>query len=213
MKFKEFIKLYGEYPLIDSKTFAVYSDKPQYIRRQVREWVQKGYLLSLKRGLYLFDKGYRKKNVSPLFIANYLLSPSYISLEYALYYYGLIPEKVTVFTSITTKKTMVYSNFLSKFEYRSVKKDLFFGFKEIQDEGLSISISLPEKAVLDLIYLNTDFKGSFDYFDSLRFQNLEILDIDRLKVFKKKYPKRVQKAADVFIDYIKSYKQNYKELK
>jgi hypothetical protein len=212
MKFKELVKLYGEYPLIDSKSFAAYSDRPQHLRRQVRDWVQKGYLLPLKRGLYLFNKDYRKKNVSSLFIANYLLSPSYISLEYALYYYGLIPERVTVLTSITTKKTMSYDNFLARFEYRSVKKDLFFGFKKAQDEEFSVSISLPEKAILDLIYLNSDFEASFGYFDSLRFQNLEILDADRIRAFKKKYPKRVQKTADLFVDYIENYKRKYREL-
>jgi len=212
MKFKDFVNLYSKYSLVDSRTFSVYSEKPQHLRRQVREWAQKGYLLPLKRGLYLFSEDYQRNKISPLFIANYMCVPSYISLGYALYYYNLIPEKVTVFTSLTTKKTMVYDNYLARFEYRSIKKDLFFGFKEIKDEDFSIFISLPEKAILDFFYFNTDIKGSFDYFDSLRLQNLEILNIDRFNLFQKKYSKRVQRIADLFVDYVEFYNKKYKKL-
>ncbi len=95
MKFEEFLKIYNQAPLVDSSTFALYSQNPQDLRRQVREWTKKGYILPLKRGIYFFNENYRKKEPSLSFIANFLITPSYLSLEYALGFYDLIPEKVT----------------------------------------------------------------------------------------------------------------------
>jgi len=60
MKFKEFVKIYQEAPLIDLSTFSLYNEKPQSLRRQVREWIKKDYLIPLKRGLYIFSGEWRK---------------------------------------------------------------------------------------------------------------------------------------------------------
>ena len=97
MKFNEFVEIYRDAPLIDASTFTLYSKDSRHLRRQVREWVKRGYLLRLKKGLYPFSPAYRRIEPSPLFIANFLLSPSYLSVEYALGFYDLIPERVTVF--------------------------------------------------------------------------------------------------------------------
>jgi len=212
MKFGEFLKIYNQVPLIDSSTFSLYSDNTRNLRRQVREWIIKGYVLPLKKGVYIFNDNYRKREPPCLFIANFLISPSYLSLEYAFGFYDLIPEKVTVFTSITTKKTKSLKNCLGVFEYRSIKEDLFFGVKEEVDKDREFFIALPEKALLDYFYFNHQFRGRFSEFESLRLQNLEIIDKKRLSAYSLGYNKRIKEIARNLICYINQYEEKYRVL-
>ncbi len=212
MKFNEFVKIYQEAPLIDSSTFSLYNEKPQSLRRQVREWVKKDYLIPLKRGLYIFSSQWRKIQPSVLFMANFLVLPSYVSLEQALGFYEIIPEKVTVVTSVTTKKTKIFKNLVGSFEYRSIKEDLFFGFKKEIDNNQEFFIALPEKALLDFFYLNNHFQGDFSELESLRLQNLEVLNIRLLETYGLKYNKRIRKIAEVLIEFVKKEKGRYRRL-
>ena len=212
MKFNEFVKIYQKAPLIDSSTFSLYNEKPQNLRRQVREWVKKDYLIPLKRGLYIFSSQWRKIQPSVLFIANFLVLPSYVSLEQALGFYEIIPEKVTVITSVTTKKTKIFKNLVGSFEYRSIKEDLFFGFKKEIDNNQEFFIALPEKALLDFFYLNNHFQGDFSELESLRLQNLEVLNIKLLETYGLKYNKRIRKIAEVLIEFVKKEKGRYRRL-
>src|SRR3989344_4847720 len=67
----------------------------------LHRYKKRGFILQIKRGLYVFP------DVLPpdVYIANKLYSPSYISLEFALSYHGVIPETVYEITSVTTKTT------------------------------------------------------------------------------------------------------------
>ena len=154
-------------------------------------WQKKGLVIKLKRGLYILNESDRKIEPSRIFLANALYSPSYVSTTYAFGYYDLIPEKVEDVTSITTKKTAKFTNTFGTFIYQHLKINLFFGFKEIEDEnGFPVLIAEPEKAILDLIYLNLqDFKNKGkDIFSlSYRFQNLDILNKKKLIDFAKRY--------------------------
>ena len=213
MKFEEFLKHYNDTQLINSSTFTLFSDSPKDLRRQVRYWSKKGYLICLKKGIYIFNDDYRKRDLSALYLANFLVSPSYLSLEYALGFYDLIPEKVAVFTSVATKKTQKHNNPLGIFDYRSVKNSLFFGYRKGMDNGQPYFIALPEKAILDFLYFKKDIKGDFDEFDSFRFQNLEILNVKKIDSFSLRYNKKVRASALAFIKFIKQDKNKYKVLK
>ncbi|MBA3051576.1 MAG: hypothetical protein ABII20_06725 [Candidatus Omnitrophota bacterium] len=210
MKFREFIQIYKDAVLIDGSTFSVF-DKAQNLRRQVSDWLKKGYLIQLKKGTYIFSDEYRKINPSISFIANFLYSPSYLSLEYALSFYGLIPEKVTVITSVSARKTKTIKNRMGRFEYNSIKKELFFGFKKSGTDGQNFFIAEPEKALLDFFYLRTEFKGSEAELKSLRLQNSEIVDQQRLGLYSLKYNKRVRKISKALIEFIKS-EEKYKTI-
>jgi predicted transcriptional regulator of viral defense system len=209
MKFDEFLDNFGDNAIIDSSSFAMLNEKLADIRRQVSGWLKKGYLIQLKKGVYVFSDTYRKVVPSAPFIANYLVMPSYLSLEYALGYYDLIPEKVTVYTSLTTKKTQTFTNLLGKFEYSSVKESLFCGFTKISFNDQDCFIALPEKAILDLFYFREHIQGAPGEFESLRFQNLEILKLKRFHEFSRVYPARVRKAGRSFIDFVKQEARAY----
>ncbi len=195
MKYLEFKEVFGEFPLISSSHLFNVTSKPRSLRNRLTAWQRKGLVVKLRRGLYILNERERKVNPSRIFIANALYSPSYVSSEYALGYYDLIPERVRDVTSVTTKKTTKFENPLGTFRYQHLKPELFFGFIQTQDEnGLPLLVAEPEKAILDFIYLNLqDFRDKErDVFTvSYRFQNLENLRRARLELFGKRYRNKV----------------------
>lgn len=76
----------------------------------------------MKRGLYLHKSPFINTNISKETIANTLLSPSYISFGYALYFHGLIPESVFDVTSVTTKRSKVLKLILEFLVLKRLKK-------------------------------------------------------------------------------------------
>ena len=214
MKLTEFVKKYKAYPVIDSSTFALLGEKLQTLRCEVRYWLKHGHLIQLKRGVYVLSEDLRKGPLSVGFISNFLLSPSYVSLEYALGHYDLIPEKVTVYTSITTKKTTSYETPIGSFDYHSVKEGLFCGFTRGISDGESYFIAYPEKALLDFFYFHQDLKGTESEFEeSYRFQNLEILNLGRFDELRAKYNKKTNSIARSFIKFCRQEKKRYKVFK
>ena len=116
-------------------------------------------------------------------IANRLVQPSYVSLQAGLSYYGMIPEHVVMVTSVTTGRPQKLSNALGRFAYRHIKTNFFFGFQYRQvTKTQHAFIATPEKALLDLIYLTPNGDDEA-YIRELRLQNLEIVDVDRLRQF------------------------------
>ncbi len=213
MKLSEFVKKYSDAPLIDSASFALLPGDPQGLRCDVQYWRKQGHLIPLKRGIYVFNEGMRKQPLPMGFIANYLLSPSYLSLEYALNRYDLIPEKVTVYTSVTTQKTTTYRTPIGVFEYRSVKESLLKGYTKANDTIRDYLIATPEKTILDFFYFHQDLKGERGEFESYRFQNLEIINLRRFNELKKLYNKKVKRIARAFLEFIRQERSEYKTLR
>lgn len=185
MKYEEFRKQYGRLPLIKTEAvMASYPGKPQILRNQLSRWKKKGLILQLKKGVFILNENDRRIFPSRFFYANQLVWPSYVSLESALGYYGIIPERVADLTSVTSKKTNCFTNVLGRFAYQQVRAGLFFGYHLIKDtSGMDVLIAEPEKALLDLFYLNAKIfrmhpEDAFrDYY---RFQNTESLDTRKL---------------------------------
>lgn len=190
MNYTEFKIKFQDFPVIMSQDVVRSGKDGQIMRNQLNRWQEKGLIIKLKRGIYILNKSDRKISPSRNFIANQLYGPSYVSLEYALNLYGLIPEEVSDVTSVTTKKTMRLKNDLGLFVYQHIKPEAFRGFEAVKDEeGLTVFIAEPEKAVVDFLYLNkrrfrSNAKDMFK--TSFRFQNLEklkqlrILELARL---------------------------------
>ncbi|TES92817.1 MAG: hypothetical protein E3J87_04080 [Candidatus Cloacimonadota bacterium] len=208
MKYLEFKNRFRDFPFISSSHLVNVTQKPAALRWNLVQWQKKGLVIKLKRGMYILNEKDRKIHPSRIFIANSLYSPSYVSNEYALGYYGLIPEMVADLTSVTTKKTITFKNPLGTFRYQHLKQGLFFGFTKAEDEnGFPVFIAEPEKAVLDFIYLNLqDFKnkGKDIFVLSYRFQNLERLKKSKLIYFAKRYSnKMVLDKVDNLLSFMK----------
>ena len=209
MNYADFRNKFKGMPVIFSRDLSGRKAKEaQLMRNQLNRWREKGLIIKLKRGAYILNELDRKINPSLQFIANQLYGPSYASLEFALNLYGLIPERVSDITSVTTKKTMVIKNDLGVFIYQHIKPDAFRGFKALkEDPGTTVFIAEPEKAVVDFLYLNLDnmpVDNAAIFRDSYRFQNLEQLKAAKIMEFSKLFnnPKLI-KVAGNFSEFIK----------
>ncbi|MFH0886785.1 MAG: hypothetical protein V1843_01325 [bacterium] len=119
---------------------------------QLSLWQKQGYIIKLKNGVYAYADMLPEimaEEISPA-----LYGPSYISTEKALSFYGLIPEMVYAITSVTPRTTRRIKNKAGFFIYRQIKPKLYFGYKAKKGDRLSYLMAEPEKALLDLIYLN-----------------------------------------------------------
>lgn len=115
----------------------------------LHRYKKRGFILQIKRGLYVFP------DILPpdVYIANKLYSPSYVSLEFALSYHGVIPETVYEITSVTTKATRRFEILGKAFSYRKIKRTAYTGYEIQKQQGLTFNIADAEKAFVDVNYL------------------------------------------------------------
>ena len=102
----------------------------------------------LKKGLYALKTDPPTEEE----IANQLYKPSYISFEYALSFYGLLPEMPYAITSATTKPTRNFTISSQLFSYRTIKKEVYTGYSLLKQNNRSFFIADQEKAYLDYLY-------------------------------------------------------------
>ena len=129
MKWEEFIKNVGNLPVIDTEILLAGVVNPEAVKVQISRWQNSKKLIQLKRGIYLLNEVYRKVDVYVPYLAVYLKKPSYISMEKALEYHGLIPEAVPVWTLITTKRSGKIILKEGTFDYRHIKPSFFLGIQ------------------------------------------------------------------------------------
>lgn len=214
MKWEEFLRITGNLPVIDTENLFAGVTDPASIEVQISRWKKAGKIIQLKRGIYLLAETYRKIEIYEPYIAAILKKPSYISLEKALEYHNLIPEAVTVYTSVTTKRPGRFVSRTGIFDYRHINESLFWGYNSLTVNKQTAFIASPEKTLLDFFYLRLKgVKVSLDYLLELRLQNLEKIDLDKLSEFARRFKKpRILYAAEVIWEYIASYKEGEKEL-
>ncbi|MCX5781551.1 MAG: hypothetical protein NT145_02430 [Elusimicrobia bacterium] len=187
MNFNDFKNKIRSFPLINVQTLKLEGVYNHSLQVQMLRWQKSRKLIKLRNNLYILNSEDRKINPSRLYISSQIYSPSYVSLEYALSLYGLIPEKVADITCITTKKTKKMTNDFGTFVYQHVKVPFFTGFMENKDEeNLPYFIASPEKAFVDFVYLNLNkFQKNYREMlvESFRFQNIDSLNKSRLKQY------------------------------
>ena len=131
-------------------------------RNNLTRWCRKGLLVKLKNLYYAFPE-YRQVPDFSRYVANRIYAPSYISLHSALAFYGMIPEEVVQLTSVTTLKTARFENPFGIFHYQNLKTQHYFGYEiKTMQNGRGLLFATPEKALLDLLYLNPYYKTEQD---------------------------------------------------
>ena len=123
-----------------------YGDPAGKIMRLRKE----GKIIPLTRGLYETDP-----KAPGQCLAGAIYGPSYLSFDYALSVYGLIPEAVYAYTSATfeKKKKKEYVNQFGRYRYRDVPSEVYpFGIVIREEGGYSYLIATPEKALCDKLY-------------------------------------------------------------
>ena len=162
MKYIDFYNHFKEYPIIHLSDIK--NAESDFDHRRLYEWQKKHYLKKVANNFYIFaDK--QLSDFEMNFISNKLYEPSYLSFEYSLSYYDLIPETVFLYTSVTTKKTRIIKSEIGNFSYRNIKTELFFGYRLIKNEKISFKIADPEKALLDFLYFRSDIVNKNDVYE------------------------------------------------
>ncbi len=120
MKLKEFHKTMIK-PVFSSAEAQLVArgDNPGLINLQLHQWKEQGELVQLKRGVYAFPG---VPDLSAAQIAAALYAPCYISLEYALSFYGILPEAAFIYTLVTPKGTRQFTTPLGVFSYHKIKR-------------------------------------------------------------------------------------------
>lgn len=180
MRFRHLMEIIDEEPVFESGLLLSGEVNPADVRRQLARWTRAGRLYQLRRGVYAPAPPFRKAKPHPFLVANRMVRGSYVSCQSALAFYGLIPEHVPVVTSVTTRRPARYDTPLGSYEFRHIKRELLRGYRlTTLQAGQQAFVAGPEKALLDLIYLQPG-ADSPDYLQELRLQNLQQLDVAEL---------------------------------
>jgi hypothetical protein len=128
----------------------------QAARMALYRWAKAGYIIPLKRGLYMhrgfFEQHRRETEFSPL-VSAILLPQSYLSLEYVLQEHGVLTEVTYPVTAVTLKNTRTILSPLGTFVYRHIRPSLYLGFQISEAFGVPVSQASPAKALFDYLYL------------------------------------------------------------
>lgn len=175
MQFKQFrLKMKKNIFSKEEAQIIAFDTSPNTLKLQLHQWMKAGDLVSLKRGLYVFSDAH----VDKAEVARRLYEPSYISLEYALNLYGLIPDVPFSLTLVTPKATRSFNTPYGQFVYRKIKKEAFFGYDP------NTLMAEPEKALVDYLYLNgSRFLPKSDFWRELRLQNLAEINFGKALVY------------------------------
>jgi len=130
-------------------------------RVKINDLLKKGEIIRVKKGLYVFGPKLAREPYSKNTLANLIYGPSYISLEYALSFYGLIPERVDTITSVTNKRKKLFKTPVGNFSYRYIKPSIYsYGITlHGVDKNHSILIATKEKAISDMLYFSNRMTG------------------------------------------------------
>ncbi|HVO65541.1 MAG TPA: hypothetical protein VMT12_03570 [Syntrophales bacterium] len=172
-------------------------DRP---RDKITDLLKQGAIVRIKKGIYVFGERYRRSPFSREVLANMIYGPSYISLDYALHYYGMIPESVEAVTSVTCNRGRRFSTPVGLFIYRGIPMNAYqLGIDQVVlDGGRTFLIAIPEKALSDKIHddrgtsIRTHAEMRTYLMDNLRIdpERLEKLDAGIISLIAKRYRSR-----------------------
>lgn len=204
MNWSEFLSRFMEQPLFHSSMLQVFRESQEYIQVQISRWVEAGKLVQIRRGWYLIAEPYRSRRIPPEVIGNRVVTPSYLSLDWALSHHGLIPEDAPNPTSVTTARAQDFRAAGRLFIYRHIKPAYFRGYSKMLHGENEIVIASPEKALWDKLYLHLrGNRFSMDWLEGLRLQNLEEFELFKWRDFMRMTPSAsIHQASAKVLEYI-----------
>jgi predicted transcriptional regulator of viral defense system len=205
MNWNTFLNKFAERPLFHSSMLAVFPEPPHHKQVQLSRWSKAGKLTRIRRGWYMIEKPWRTTDVPLPVIADHVVHPSYLSLDWALQYYDMIPEHVPNPTSVTTSRGIKFTIKHTLFIYYHIQPPFFKGYRQEKINDYKINIAYPEKALLDKIYLFLQQnRFSARWLEELRLQELEEFNVDRFEFFSRgTNQKKFREAVKQTIQYIK----------
>jgi predicted transcriptional regulator of viral defense system len=174
------------------------------LRKRVAHMSKAGWLLRLKKGLYLVITSVSTlgfNDVSEYVIAQTFNQDSYVSFEYALQYYSMFDQLLARLDSVSTKTARTYKVLMTTYMFFKIKNNLYFGFEEVVMDNQKVKIAEKEKAILDMLY----FRSS-DYVADLVLEKLteykDEFDFNKLKEYCTKYSLSMVRKIGFLLDQI-----------
>ncbi len=210
MKFSEIKNKTKNLLILDKNYLKLLEKDPNNLNANLKYWLKKNKLISLKNGFYILSSQWEKtedKDKYLEYLANQLLLPSYLSLEYVLSKHQLLTEAVFTITSITTKSSRKFNSKIASFNYYQIPNKLFTGYSIKEYNNQIIFEASKAKALFDFLYLRfRKISVNQDNLDSFRL-NLELLnkkDINELnRYFKLLKNKKWLKLQNLIKEYTK----------
>lgn len=145
------LKQFGNIPITAGELISAFSDTAAP-RNKLMLMENKAQIIRLKRGVYVVSPEISGKKIVPELIANHLYGHSYVSMQWALREYGLIPERVSAIKSMTILRSTEFENSIGRFVYEHCASDYYnIGITMRIDQGVSYLIASKEKALCDLV--------------------------------------------------------------
>ena len=121
-------------------------------RDKVTALLRRGDIIRVKKGLYVFGDELRRRPYSRELLANLVYGPSFVSLDSALSFHGLIPERIEALTSVTTKRPKTFDTPIGSFIYRQSPQSAFhLGMDRVEEGDVAFLIATPERALADKV--------------------------------------------------------------
>jgi predicted transcriptional regulator of viral defense system len=196
MKWQALLALVADEALFSSELLLAGDVSAAQVRLQLSRWVKAGRLLQLRRGLYILAPTWRKAEPHPFLMANRLRRGSYVSLQSALAYHGVIPEHVPMVTSVGPGRPEAVRTPFGAFQFNHLAGALLFGYSRVEVAARQFAfVASPEKALLDLVHL-TPGADSAEYLRELRLQNPAAISLSTLDALARRSgkPKLVRAA-------------------
>jgi len=154
-------------------------------RDKVTALLRRGDIIRVKKGLYVFGDELRRRPYSRELLANLVYGPSFVSLDSALSFHGLIPERIEAVTSVTTKRPKSFRTPAGSFIYRQSPRDGFHLGMDRRAEGdVAFLIATPERALADKLRddrgheLRTRADAESYLFDNLRIERADFAQLN-----------------------------------
>jgi hypothetical protein len=154
-------------------------------RDKVTALLRRGDVVRVKKGLYVFGEALRRRPYSRELLANHVYGPSFVSLDSALSFHNLIPERVAAMTSVTTKRPKVFDTPVGSFIYRQAPKGYYhLGMDRVEEGDVAFLIAVPEKALADKIRddrgnpLRSQAEAARYLFEDLRIEASAFVQLD-----------------------------------
>ncbi len=216
-------RLTGEIMIVDDIRKAAINEEIDYLllksllknyarpRDKITQLLKNKVLIRVKKGLYIFGDKYARKPYTIETLANLIYGPSCISLDYALAFYNMIPERVEVVTSVTNKRDKYFQTPVGIFTYRYLHTQKYpIGITAILiDETHPVLFATPEKALADKIMLgslglklNNEKDIVYYLYEDLRLypEKIKELDVKKLKKIASIYSNKNVFSLAVFLE-------------
>lgn len=154
-------------------------------RDRVTAMLRRGDVIRVKKGLYVFGPDLRRRPFSRELLANLIYGPSFVSLDTALSFHGLIPERVEAVTSVTSKRPKRFETPVGTFIYRgSPRRSFHLGMDRVEEGDVAFLIATRERALADKVRdqrgnpIRTKGDAARYLFDDLRIDEEEFGRLD-----------------------------------